>query len=261
MDKEGIERAAREAISALQLDCEITDITKPLGKNTWCIQFTGSYGQFCDAFQDKSGEENSAPVIREKIKRFFLKQRKPARIVRGRNPSATGRRSQESNLLGTLLDAGEGMLKQASRIASEVVERAANLNRTVLETEAEWVETVSPTMAEVIRPDSTGKRRTEVSPPQRTVEPVSAQPPQQVAQAIKSERKAAAGTGRKTKKTTTSKARTTKKTSSRTSKKAKVSAVTVKKSATKKKGTKTGLKTSRKKSSSKKSRPAIRKFY
>ncbi len=99
MDKEVITRAAEEAVRDLQLDCEITEIAKPLGKNTWCIQFTGSYGQFCDAFQDKAGEENSAPVIREKIKRFFLKQRKPARIVRGRNPSASARRSQESNLL------------------------------------------------------------------------------------------------------------------------------------------------------------------
>lgn len=261
MDKEVITRAAEEAIRDLQLDCEITDVTRPLGKDSWCIQFTGSYGQFSDAFHDKEGKENSARVIREKIKRFFLKQRKPARIVRGRNPSATARRSQESNLLGTLLDAGEGMLKQASRIAGEVVERAANLNRTVLETEAEWVETVSPTMAEVIRPDS-GRRRksvTEVSPPQRIIEPVSAQPPKQVAQAIKSERRTAAGTGGRTKKKPTTKARTTKKTGSRASKTA--SAVTAKKSVTKKKGTKTGKKTDKKRSSSKKSRTAIRNFY
>ena len=258
MDKEVITRAAREAIRDLQLDCEITEVTKPIGKNNWCIQFSGNYGQFCDAFQDKAGEENSARVIREKIKRFFLKQRKPARIVRGRTSSVTARRGRESNLLDTLLDVGEGVVKQATRITSEVIERAANLNRTVLETEAEWVETISPTMAEIIRPESSGKSGIEVTPPQRTVEPVSAKPPKQAARAIKSKRKAAAGTGRKTKKT--SKARASKKTSARTSKKA--SAVTAKKRVTKKKGTKTGKKTSRKKSSSSnKSRPAIRKFY
>ena len=260
MDKEDIKRAAREAIKDLQLDCEITEVTKPIGKNNWCIQFSGNYGQFCDAFQDKAGEENSARVVKEKIKRFFLKQRKPARIVRGRTSSARTGRGGEISLLSTLLDAGEGALKQASRIATEVVERAADLNRTVLETEAEWVETVSPTMAEMIRPDSGGQNVTGVFQPRRTVEAASAQPPKKAAQPIKSERKTKAKTGRKTtKKNATSKARTTKKTGARTSKKA--SAATAKKSAAKKRGAKTGKKTGKKKSSSKKSRAVIRKFY
>src|SRR5215210_6341071 len=88
MEKEEIKSAAQQAVNDLQLDCEITDITRPLGKDTWCIQFTGSYGQFCDEFHDKAGKDNSARVVREKIKRFFIKQRKPTRIVRGRIPSS-----------------------------------------------------------------------------------------------------------------------------------------------------------------------------
>ena len=260
MDKEEITRAAREAISDLRLDCDITEVTKPLGKNTWCIQFTGSFGQFCDSFQDKAGEDNSARVIREKIKRFFLKQRKPARIVRGRTPSTTARRTSESNLLNTLLEVGEGALKQAARITTEVVGRAGNLSRTVLETEADWVDTISPTAAQIIRPGSKGESRAEVTPPQRTVEPVSAQPlPQpQSAPVVKSKQKAEAKSSREA--TKTSKARSSKKNATRTTKKS-PARTTAKKSATKKKSTKTGKKTSKKKSAGKKSRQVIRKFF
>ena len=178
MDKEEITRAARAAVNDLKLDCEITEITRPIGKDTWCIQFTGSFGQFCDSFHDKAGEDNSPRVIREKVKRFFLKQRKPTRIVRGRSSASRDRRSRsggESNLLGTLLEVGEGAIKQAARIGGEVIERAANVNRTVLETEADWIQTISPTAAEMIRPGSTSETVSEIMTPQRTVEPAPAQ--------------------------------------------------------------------------------------
>lgn len=173
MDKEDIKRAAEQAVSDLRLDCEITEITKPLGKDTWCIQFTGSYGQFCDQFHDKAGKENSAQVIREKIKRFFLKQRKPARIVRGRPPASRRNRQGPDNLLGTLLATGQELLKQASRITGEVAERAADLNRAALKTEAEWVEGVSPTAASLLRPDEKGPRTRPAELPRREVEPVA----------------------------------------------------------------------------------------
>lgn len=259
MDKEVIERAAKEAVQALQLDCDVTEITKPLGKDVWCLQFTCGYGQFCDSFHDKAGEENSARVIREKIKRFFLKQRKPTRIVRGRPASATTRRTPESNLLSTLLEAGEGVLKEATRITGEVIDRAANLNRTVLETEADWVETISPTAAEIIRPEGTSKSGPGVVPPQRIVEPVSAQPLESVPQARTAKKKAAGKVGRAA--TKKSKARTSQKSSPPTSKKAAAKSASAKKSGTKRKGAKSGKKTSGKKSGSKKSRKAIKLFY
>jgi hypothetical protein len=176
MEKEDIKRAAEQAVSDLRLDCEITDITRPLGRDTWCIQFTGSYGQFCDEFHDKAGKENSARVVREKIKRFFLKQRKPARIVRGRSTASRRSRQGAGDLLSTLLSAGEQVIKQASRITGEVIERATNLNQAVLKTEAEWVEGVSPTAANLIRPDGEGSRPLTTEPPQREVEPVEVAP-------------------------------------------------------------------------------------
>lgn len=176
MEKEDITRAAEDAVRDLQLDCAVTDITRPMGRNTWCIQFTGSYGQFCDEFHDKAGKENSARVMREKIKRFFLKQRKPTRIVRGRTPSNRSSAVGEENLLGTLLRVGEQAVKQASRITSEVVERATTLNEAVLKSQADMLEGISPTAAAAIRPESGGPRRTLGPPPQREVEPVSHQP-------------------------------------------------------------------------------------
>lgn len=175
MEKEDITRAAEGAIGDLQLDCTVTEITRPMGKNTWCIQFSGSFGQLCDEFHDKTGKENSSRVVREKIKRFFLKQRKPTRIVRGR-PSSTRSVSAGGgeNLLGTLLSVGQQAIEQASRITSEVVERATNLNQAVLKSQADMIEGISPTAAEMIRPETGGgARRTTGPPPQRMVEPVS----------------------------------------------------------------------------------------
>jgi hypothetical protein len=245
MDKEEMTRAAREAIRDLQLDCEITEVTRPIGKDIWCIQFTGSFGQFCDSFHDKAGKENSARVVREKIKRFFLKQRKPTRIVRGRGPAmrdGRSRRSGESNLLGTLLEVGEGAIKQAARIGGEVIERAANVNRTVLETEADWIQTISPTAAEMIRPGSAGTTRTEaLTPPQRTVDPPAAQTggQQKPSRAFKSTQKASRrSTGKK--KTGAKKTRATKKSDTTAAKKR--SPKTAKKSATSKRGTKASKK-------------------
>jgi len=273
VDKEEITRAANEAVKDLQLDCEITEINKPLGKDTWCIQFTGSYGQFCDSFHDKAGKENSARVVREKIKRFFLKQRKPTRIVRGRSSASRETRSGgigEGNLLGTLLEVGGGAIKQAARIGGEVIERAANVNRTVLETEADWIQTISPTAAELIRPGSKGGTGNEVVTPPRTVEHAPAQTgDKQPSRAFQSTQKA--GSSRTDKKATgAKKARSTKKSKPAAAKKS--AARTTKKSAASKRGTKASNKKSaastkrkkvsgRKKSSSKKSKSAVKLFF
>ena len=249
MEKEDITRAAEEAVKDLQLDCAVTDITRPMGKNTWCIQFTGSYGQFCDEFQDKAGKENSARLMREKIKRFFLKQRKPTRIVRGRQTSTNSRSGGEENLLGALMRVGEQAIKQASRITSEVVERATNLNEAVLKSQAEMLEGISPTAAELLRPEKGGAGRTLGPPPQRIVEPVSHQAtgpasPQERRAALKAAGKAAAEAKSASRKLAAKDAR------SRTTKKA--AAKKTAKGATGKKSVKAAAtKTSRKKSAGK----------
>ncbi|HEX8144515.1 MAG TPA: hypothetical protein VF553_18250 [Pyrinomonadaceae bacterium] len=185
MEKEDITRAAEEAVKDLQLDCSITEITRPMGKDTWCIQFTGSYGQFCDEFHDKQGKENSARLVREKIKRFFLKQRKPTRIVRGRATSTRESRPQgDENLLDTIMRVGGEAIKQASRITGEVVERATNLNQSMLKAEADMLEGISPTAAGLIRPGSVEASRSIAPPPQRMVEPPSVQPRSQISQQL-----------------------------------------------------------------------------
>ncbi|HEV2915187.1 MAG TPA: hypothetical protein VGX92_18055 [Pyrinomonadaceae bacterium] len=241
MDKEVITRAAREAVNDLQLDCEITEVGKPFGKTTWCVQFTGSYGQFCDEFQDKAGKENSARVIREKIKRFFLKQRKPTRIVRGKGPATKSRSRTEGNLLGTLMEVGEQALRQASRITSEVVERASTLNRAVLKTEADLVEGISPTAAELIRPDSASPRPFEAQPPRRELvaeqEGASQQTQKQSSRATKSARKAAPSVAVKT-------ARASKATPEARASKKRAAKASTKKRASKKSATKAGRKKS-----------------
>ena len=218
MEKEDITRAAEAAVSDLQLDCTITEITRPMGKNTWCIQFSGSYGQFCDEFHDKAGKENSSRVVREKIKRFFLKQRKPTRIVRGR-PSSTRSVTAggEENLLGTLMRVGEQAIKQASRITSEVVERATNLNQAVLKSQADMLEGISPTAAEIIRPETGGARRASGPPPQRMVEPVSHEVDVE-ARSEKRKRATKDSRSRTTKKAATKKAATKRATAKKTGK-------------------------------------------
>lgn len=225
MDKEVITRAAREAVNDLQLDCEVTDVSKPFGKNTWCVQFTGSYGQFCDEFHDKQGKENSARLIREKIKRYFLKQRKPTRIVRGKGPPAKGTSRRENDLLGTIMQVGEQALKQASRITGEVVERASTLNRAMLKTEANLVEGISPTAAELIRPDGDGPRIFEPQPPRREVEQPAEQTRQQVSRPPEAARETTPGAAvkasrpSKSSKARASKKRAAKATTKRASKK------------------------------------------
>jgi hypothetical protein len=250
MDKEDIKRAAQEAVNDLQLDCEITEITRPLGKDTWCIQFTGSFGQFCDEFHDKAGKDNSARLIREKIKRFFLKQRKPTRIVRGRNSSSRGRGKVEGNLLGTLIEAGGQALKQASRITGEVIERATTLNRAALETGAEWMEGISPTAAELVRPDTSGSV-TVGPPPQRPVELVTHETLKPAAPPAKSTRKAKAKAAVKATKTKTTRA--AKDSRSRAEKKGGAKKAATKSTANKR-SRKAGKKTSKKKSGGKSQR-------
>src|SRR5215212_2537961 len=84
MDERAINGAAIEAIKDLELDCEIKEVRQLAGKDEWCIQFSGKYGQFCDDFKNQFGKENSASVIREKIKSHLLKQVSKIRSGTGR---------------------------------------------------------------------------------------------------------------------------------------------------------------------------------
>ena len=133
-DEQAIKSAAEAAINDLQLDCRVEKVFEhPRRNDKWCIQFTGDYGQFCDEFRNESGEENSPQLIREKVKSYFLKMRKPVRVRRGRKPRAD---KQESILPGVSMGIVGEALGQTTRLVGEVVNQVSGLARSVLETEA-----------------------------------------------------------------------------------------------------------------------------
>jgi hypothetical protein len=136
IDEQVITRAAEAAVSDLQLDCRIEKVFQhPRNNDRWCIQFTGDYGQFCDEFRNKSGEENSPELIREKVKSHFLKMRKPVRVRRGRSPQ-TGSRAQGSTLAAAPLELVGQAIDQTTRLVGEVVNQVSSLARSALDTEA-----------------------------------------------------------------------------------------------------------------------------
>src|SRR3982751_2032897 len=97
-DEQAITRAAETTINDLLLNCRVEKVFEhPKHKGKWCIRFTNDYGQFCDEFRNESGQENSPRLIREKIKNYFLKMRKPVRIRRGSKTTAD--KGKQSSIL------------------------------------------------------------------------------------------------------------------------------------------------------------------
>lgn len=134
LDEEVINRAAEVAVIDLQLDCGVEKVFQH-SNDKWCIQFTGEYGQFCDEFRNKSGEANSPELIREKVKRYFLKMRKPVRVRRG-SSLKTGSGKQGSSRMPAPLEIVGQAIDQTTRLIGEVVSQVSGLARSALETEA-----------------------------------------------------------------------------------------------------------------------------
>ena len=133
-NEQAIARAAQAAINDLQLDCRVEKVFEhPHRSDKWCIQFTDDYGQFCDEFRNESGEVNSPRLIREKVKSYFLKMRKPVRVRRGSKPRAN---KQESILPDVSTGIVGEVIGQTTRLVGEVVNQVSGLARSVLETEA-----------------------------------------------------------------------------------------------------------------------------
>lgn len=149
MDERSINGAAIEAISDLELDCEIKEVCQPSGKDEWCIQFSGKYGQFCDEFKNQFGEENSPPVIREKIKSHLLKQVTKIRSSTGRRRAPKNERTDEARQRGSdLLTApvkliGE-MLGRASDVAGDVINQASSVAETARAAVSAMTPDISP---------------------------------------------------------------------------------------------------------------------
>ena len=136
MDEQVIRRAAEAAVNDLRLDCGIEKVSRhPRSNEKWCVQFTGDYGQFCDEFHNKSGQENSPEVIREKIKNYFLKMRKPVRVRRG-SSHQTERGAQGGLFAAAPLEIVGQAIDQTIRLVGEVVNQVSGLARSALDTEA-----------------------------------------------------------------------------------------------------------------------------
>src|ERR1051325_9854751 len=129
MDERAVNGAAIEAIHDLEVDCEIKEVCKGSGKDEWCVQFSGKYGQFCDNFQNQFGQENSPEVMREKIKAFLIKQvakirgntgrkRKPARDAREEREPSGGMLTEPLKLVGEVFG-------RATEMATQVVSQAS----------------------------------------------------------------------------------------------------------------------------------------
>ncbi len=136
MDEKAITRAAQAAVNDLQLDCKIESVSKHSRQNKWCIQFTGQYGQFCDEFHNEAGKENSARVIREKIKSFLFKVRKPGRDRRAKSSFASETSNQASSLLDTPVEFVGDALDRTTGIIGSILNQFSNLTGTALESGA-----------------------------------------------------------------------------------------------------------------------------
>ena len=136
LDEKVITRAAEEAVNGLQLQSRVEKVFQhPRSKEKWCIQFTGEYGQFCNEFRNQGGQSNSPELIREKVKSFFLKMRKPLRIRRGSSQQASSSRP-ESILSAAPMEIVGQALDQTTRLVGDVINQVSGLARSALDTEA-----------------------------------------------------------------------------------------------------------------------------
>jgi hypothetical protein len=178
MDERAVNGAAIEAIRDLELDCEIKDVCERSGRDGWCIQFSGKYGQFCDEFKNQFGKENSSQVIREKIKAHLIKQVNKIRSSTGRKrkttASETNERSQpeESGILSAPLKMLGEVFDRVAGVTGVVVDQASVVAETARDAVADAASNLSPVTIEVRsttrevekRPaSSTGKKRAKES--------------------------------------------------------------------------------------------------
>ncbi|HKR01507.1 MAG TPA: hypothetical protein VJT09_12590 [Pyrinomonadaceae bacterium] len=154
MDERSINGAAIRAIHDLEIDCEIKDVCRPSGKEEWCIQFSGKYGQFCDDFKNQFGKENSIQVIREKIKSHLLKQVSKIRSSTGRRRRPAASAAEESTRPGSdLLSAPLELVKEAynraAGIAGTVFNQASAVAETAREVVSDAASSINPVTIEV----------------------------------------------------------------------------------------------------------------
>ncbi len=168
MDERAINGAAIAAISDLQLDCEIKDVCQSAGGDEWCIQFSGKYGHFCDGFKNQFGKENSAEIIREKIKGYLIKQVNKIRTTTGRRrkPAVADTREKRepvSGILAAPFKLVEELFDRAASIAGGVLSQASTVAETARDAVADVAANLTPVIIEVrsttraVKKSSSGK--------------------------------------------------------------------------------------------------------
>jgi len=154
MDERAVNRAAIEAISDLQLDCEIKEVCQSASGDEWCIQFSGKYGRFCDNFQSQFGKESSPEVIREKVKGYLIKQVNKIRITTGRRrkpavADSPEKHETESGILAAPLKLVGDLFDRVAGITGGVVSQAASVAETARDVVADVAANISPVTIEV----------------------------------------------------------------------------------------------------------------
>lgn len=147
MDENLIRSAAAEAVADLKLDCRVVSVDKR--KDDWCVKFSEKYGELCDEFRSRLGEENSPQVVREKIKRHLLKAPKPTGRRKGVR-TRTARTAQDNSLLDLPIQLAGGALKESARVVSEAVGGTLEAAETALKTVADAASAVAQTASQVV---------------------------------------------------------------------------------------------------------------
>ncbi|HKC66310.1 MAG TPA: hypothetical protein VKB86_21890 [Pyrinomonadaceae bacterium] len=169
MDERTIKRAAFEAVGDLELDCEIKEVCRSPNGDEWCVQFSGNYSQFCDEFQDQFERDNSAEVVREKIKRHLIKQVDKIRRSKGkaRRPKNADQHA-DSNIIASPLDVIGDVISRATGIAGDVVERAAGVASAASQMLSSATDDISPVTVEIKSSSSTKAKKRSAAPSRTT---------------------------------------------------------------------------------------------
>lgn len=163
VDEKSIKRSAKEAVNDLELDCEVKEVCRSPSDDEWCVQFSGSYSQFCDKFQDQFEHDNSPLVVREKIKRHLLKQvdkiRRSTGKTRRAKPKPADTPQAESNILTAPLKMIGDVLGGASQVAGGVIEQAADIANAARQTVANMSDEIVPVKVEIRSASSVGTKK------------------------------------------------------------------------------------------------------
>lgn len=181
MDERAINGAAIEAIRDLELDCEIKGVLQPSGGETWCIQFSGNYGQFCDEFKNQFGKESSHRLIREKIKQHLIKQISKIRSSTGRKRKpavveSDESRATESELLAAPLRLIGEVFDRLTGVTGIVVNQAATAAEAARDAVTEAASNLSPVTIEVRSKTRTAQKRASRAGAKRSAQAAQASP-------------------------------------------------------------------------------------